>query len=145
LLANRIEYEQEKGELDELKSKTLLKLLEKQHAKKLGLYSSPPNAELVVTYSVNIPQSNETFYFFLSPTDIDFHILPTIEGDFRNPNPKYIPSIDFATNSLKKFLSEKTINQSKKKSKKIRKGGPKLKRSVFVSSYLDGRPQFKLR
>lgn len=141
LLANREEYLMQKEELDDLKTKTILRLHEKQYARKLGLYSTPQLPDAVVLYSVKIPQTGETFYFFLPPTDIEFHTLPTLDDYYRNPKPKYIPALYFAIESLKRFLSITTPKLVKKKKiKKAPKGTQKLDRSIFVSSYLDGRP-----
>ncbi|WP_026673634.1 YkyB family protein [Alkalihalobacterium bogoriense] len=146
LLSNREEYLTQKEELDDLKTRTITRLHEKQYAKKLGLYSTPQLPDIVVLYSLEIPQTDEIFYFFLPHTDIEFHTLPTLDDYFKNPKPKYIPALYFAIDSLKKFLSitaPKLVK--KKKTKKAPKGTQKLDRSIFVSSYLDGRPLYQSR
>lgn len=145
-LANREEYETKKEELDKLKTETISRLHQKQYAKKLGLYTNPQLSDFVVLYGIEVPQSNLIFYFFLPPTDIELHKLPTIESCFINPKPKYIPALHYAINSLKRFLSDTSPKQVKKKqTKKVQKSTQKLNRSIFVSSYLDGRPFQQMR
>jgi hypothetical protein len=139
-LAPRPEHIEMRGELEKLKAGTIAKLLRLKQAKRLGLHTGPHQPELIVVYTVDLPELDESFYFFLPPTDVEYHILPKVEGYFRNPNPKYVPSLDNACEYLKAFILGRSLIPLKKKKvmKKILKRGPKLKRSIFVSNYLDG-------
>lgn len=126
-------------ELYDLKKRTLTKLLRERLAEKVALeFSKDPRHGLqssVVLVKVGTNTSETTFYFHMLAEKEDFKLRHNGKSDEAIRNPRVSMPLDTAKKILYRYLGVRTPSKQKKQMSHKEK---RLK-SIFVSSYLDGR------
>ncbi|MCD8510020.1 MAG: hypothetical protein LRY73_09235 [Bacillus sp. (in: Bacteria)] len=126
-------------ELYDLKKRALKKLLRERMAEKVGLeFSKDPRYGLqssVVLVKVGTATSESTFYFHMLAEKEDFKLKHRGKINEEIRNPRVSMPFETAKRILYRYLGESgPVKQKKQMSEK-----EKRLKSVFVSSYLDGR------